>query len=591
MAVEERTRDVYEPLAAYPRPLPVPLPEPGDLETLGELGVRFTPLSRAVTRAALRISGFDAFWRQLPEQAEDLLRKYDLRGANLCGPGIAATTVLRDDARRPGALTRAATLVAAAGSLHDDLRTGRLPPDRHHDDVLEMGKYPNLFATSLVVDDENRTPRIYKSRRTDQITVILGRRLHVLVVGDLTAETIVERLTRALEELATATARSRLPADELPVGLLTAAGHETQGALFPRLSRHQTNARSLAALRESFLTLCLDLDSHPSSDEEAAAIAHSGNPGNRWYHSSLQLVVFGNGRACVVHNSAAYLDGNIMMRAAAELQRRASARSLARADGHPAAALAPATLLLWVIDPALFGQPLQEVRAIQDCQQSTYTLPGIGTSFFARHGVAAIPAFVVALQYATQRLRTEPTTIKQMLTMSRHRCTDFRTASVSTPEVMRLVENLLDDAPAAGARRLLQEAIESQGRACRRARQAVPLPELLWLFISSRDTVSRWWASAVIGGGMKLLALLGSFRPELNEVVISHPSIYPEVGFLGRPGSRIPYVDAYTLHYQIHPEKIVVTVAPSLAWTVPNAEFIAELREGLQRVQRIIEAS
>jgi hypothetical protein len=89
---------------------------------------------------------------------------------------------------------------------------------------------------------------------------------------------------------------------------------------------------------------------------------------------------------------------------------------------------------------------------------------------------------------------------------------------------------------------------------------------------------------------MKLLGLLGAFRPELNEVVISHPSIFKEVAFLGRPGTRIPYVDVYTLHYQIHPEDVIVTIAPSLAWTVPNAEFMAELRAGLQRVQRVIEA-
>jgi hypothetical protein len=588
--VEERTRDVYEAIAAYPQALPVPLPAEGDLESLAQVGLRLTPLSRAVTRAAFRMSGFDRFLRRLPDMAEDLFRRHQLREAHLCGPVTAATLVLADDERAPDAVTRAATLVVAARRLHDDLRAGRLAPDRQRDEVLEMGRYPNLFGTSLIVDHTNPTPRMFKTPRTYQITVVVGRRLYILPVGDLAGGTAVDELAHALRDLVTLAVRNRLPADELPAGVLTAASHDTQRAIFTRVAKREANARSLLALRHSFLTLCLDVDSHPGSAADAGASAHTGNCGNRWYHSSLQLVVFGNGRACAIVNAAAYLDGHVMVRAAAELQRGAAAVPLPGTDGVPTGALPPPRLLSWDIPAPLFARALDDLRSLQDNQPSTFTVPEVGGAFFARHGVDPTAAFVVALQYATRRLRAGPTVIRQVLTMARHRCTDLQTAAVSTPEVMALVEQLMyESRPPSAARGLLRQAIESQARVCREVRKAVPLSELGLLYLASLSGVRRLWTRLVLGGAMKLLAMLGHLRPQLHDVLVSSPSIFKEVPLVGRPGTRIPYVHAYGLHYQVHRDHVVVCVAPSMSWTVPNAELMTELRAGLERVQQVIE--
>jgi hypothetical protein len=74
-----------------------------------------------------------------------------------------------------------------------------------------------------------------------------------------------------------------------------------------------------------------------------------------------------------------------------------------------------------------------------------------------------------------------------------------------------------------------------------------------------------------------------------QEVLISHPKIYPEIPVVGRPGIRLPYVDYFGLHYQIMADQIVVTMMPSVNWTVPNVEFVAELRANLMKIQQIIQ--
>jgi hypothetical protein len=583
---DERTRDIYEAIEGYPPALPVPLPPPGDLESLAEAGLRLTALSRGVTRAALAWSGFDAFLRRLPETAETLLRRHELRAAYLYAPVISGTLALADDARGLSAIDRAATLLLAARSLHDDIRAGRLPPDRHKDQVLEMGQYPNLFGTSLIVDQDSPRGRIFKTSRLDQITVIAGRRIYVLDLADLGAGTTFAQLREALAEIAVLGARNRLPADELPVGVLTAADHPTQCKIFRQLRASEGNRDSLAALRHSLLTLCLDLDARPATDGEAAALAHSGNPANRWYHQSLQIVVFGNGKACAICNFATYVDGNVMMRGSAELQRRGSAVAI---DARPAAtALPPARELSWEIEPELVALALQDVRAVQDNQQSTFDLDGIGRTFFRKHGLDPIGAFVVALQMAAQRVSRAPIEIKQMLTMARHRCTDFRSASVSTPEVMRFVEEV-ESGPVEQRSALLQEAVASQASACRVARRQVPLAELLALFLASRKGLAKFAATVVLGAALRLLALLRLYQPVIHQVLISHPTIHPEVPVVGRPGVRLPYLEAFTVHYQIFDETIRVTLAPSVVWLIPNVELVAELGDSLRRLRMMLE--
>jgi hypothetical protein len=561
-----------------------------DLEGLEKMGLKSKPVARAIAHAALRLTGFRAFQKHLPDTIDDHLRQTNLRGPSLCAPVVSATTALADDPRGLAPIERAATLIFAARSLYADITSGCFTPDCYQGQVLEMGQYPNLFSTSLIV--AGKKPRLFKSANVSQITVIVARQFYTLQIGPPDAETTIEQLISALYELAHSAQRNRLNGDAVSPGVLTCATDATQIKAFSRLQKVETNAQSLAALRHSFLTLCLDLDSTPASATEAAFYAQSTNADNRWHHASLQLVVFGNGRACLLFNFDAYLDGNVMMRGAAEMQKRAAQAPLAQGQERNLAKLPPPIGLRWEIDRRLIHRAHKEFQEFQDNQQATFVIDGIGQTFFAANRIRPVETFVAALQMTADQLADRRIKITQFLAMSKYCCGDLVTAVVSTPELLQFADYIRgDDCQPDRARQLLDEAIQSQVSAARKARQHLPLDEVLSLFMLSRQGVRRHLVLIVLALTFLLLQITGLFKLQRQEVLISHPQIYPEVPVVGRPGIRLPYVDYFGLHYQILANQIVVTMMPGLRWTVPNVEFMAVLRESLTQIKEIIQNS
>jgi hypothetical protein len=587
MDTGERTRDIYEQIAGYPKPPVVPLPEPDDLDSLEQMGLRLQRFSRGVVKATMAATGFRAFQKQLPNRLEDLMRRHNIRGAYLFAPVVSATLVLEDDPRHISPIERAATLVFAARSLYEDITSARLAPDEYRGQVLEMGQYPNLFSTCLIV--EGRRSRIFKSANVSQITVALAGRLYALQIGNPGSGTTIEQLQEALAELVRTAEHNQSERQVPGVGLITGAEHITQLKAFTRLQRIGVNAESLSALRHSFLTLCLDLDSKPSSQAEAAMVAHIGNCGNRWYHSSLQLIVFGNAMACALCNFSTYLDGNTMMRAASELCKRGAAQPVADGARKNFVSLPPAKQLDWEVNPELIQLAQKDLQSVQDNQQATFEIQGIGRSFFTAHNLEPVPAFILALQMTARRLTGKMAGVTQFLTMSRYRCMDLVTADVTTPEVTRFVDYLDGDAVQRDqAMALMQEAVESHAREYRKARRHLPLDEVYALYTESLKGFRSLYVTVVTTLTFMLLRILGFFKPTSREIIVSHPEIYPEVPIVGRPGIRLPYVKYFGLHYQILEDKIVVTVMPSVSWSIPNTQLIAELHESLKRIQSLL---
>jgi hypothetical protein len=584
----ERTRDIFEELPAFPKPPLVPLPDFDDPATLAQLGLRTGPFARRVIDAVFRLVGFRRFRRRLPERLEDLLRRTNLRGPNLFAPITSATLALEDDPRGVDGITRAATLVLAARGLYRDLTSGRLEPDRLEGEPLEMGQYPNLFSTSVVVDDDGK-PRLFKSAKTSRIAVIAARRIYVLDVGEPDAPLALASLRTALASIVERAHRTPLKDGEPAAGLLTCAGHLSQLRFFRRLQKDAVNRRSLAALRETFLTLCLDQDSAPDTHATAALFSHSANGANRWFHASLQLVVFGNARACAICNFSAYLDGNVMVRAAAELQQRARTQPLEQRTSDERSPLSAAEELRWNLGPTFGRRAQDDLRRVQSNEQATFVIPGFGRTVFEKHGVDPVPTFVLALQWAVRRLTGRMTPIAQLLTMSKFRCTDLAHAVVTTPEVARFVEHVDARGDAcAETPALLRAAIDSQRRACREARGHLPPTIALGLFLRTSGSTRRFFAVVLLNAMLFLLRRRDAADSWRAQVVISHPELHPEVAVIGRPGVRVPYVGCFGLHYQIWREQIVVTPMPSPRWSVPNAELVAEIRTALERIEQLL---
>ncbi len=645
-----RTLDAYEELPHYPQPPLVPIPRPEDLDgLLAELGQPPGSLARRITDVTLALTGFRPWLAHLPENIETLQRRHNLRLPGLQTPVISATLALADDPRPLSPLARAATLILGVRSFYRDLMTGALPPDTQRGHPLEMGQYPNFFSTSQVI--EGGRVRLYKSKHVSTINVIVGGRFYLLDIGEPGAEPSAAELEAALVEIVRrAKEEPREPGERSP-GVLTCATDPTQRRAFAALQRSPVNRESLRRLRHTFFTLCLDLDDQPATLEEAALIGHSRNQDNRWMHASFQVVVFGNARACGICNFTAYLDGNVMMRGAAEIQRRAAkvttevvttkegdtlrsddfsrpspgsddfsrpspgsddfSRPSPGSDdfSRPVTTEVVTTKierLRWQIPEPLLAQARRDLEAMLDHtgQPATFEIPGYGRQFFAQHGVEAVPTFILALQMTGNRLVGRPTRITQFLSMSRYRCTDLTTAVVTGPQVQRFAEAMLGGTAEAvttkataeavttkggDLRGLLRAAVDEQAQITRQARRFLPLPVILNLFVRCKKGAAQPLTALALVIRARLLRKLGAFAGLEREILVSHPEIYPEVPIVGRPGVRLPYVRYFGLHYQIMADKIVITMMPGTQWQVSNAQLIADLTDSLHRIQLVLE--
>lgn len=506
----------------------------------------------------------------------------------LYAPVISATMALLDDPRLLTPVDRATTLILAARQFYEDVMSGTLPPDQLRGEPLEMGQYPNFFGTSLILDD-NRF-RIFKTKSADQITIIAARRIYLLTVADWQAQSVFEQVRQSLQWIIADSQQHRAKLTEPSPAVITAASNLVQYRSFQALTKYPLNRQNLEWLSHSLFTVCLDLNNHPRSYARAAFLAHATNFDNRWFHSSLQFIVFGNSRACTYCNFSTYLDGNTMMRGASEMQRRATAIPIPPPGDQAPAPLLPIKALQWRVPIGCIQSAQRDIQMILDNQDATFKIDGIGKEFLGKNGCEPVPTFIVALQLATLRLIGEMAKIEQFLTMSKYRCMDLVTAIVTTPEVIRFTE-YMDKEPMdlMQARSLLKEAIDSQARACRQARRFLPAHDIFGLFILSKKKYARLVILGIAALFAKILKQFGAFTlARGREIIVSHPEIYPEVPIVGRPGIRLPYVKYYGLHYQIFEDHIIVTMMPGVNWRIPNAEFLAELQRCLSIIKQIV---
>jgi len=336
---------------------------------------------------------------------------------------------------------------------------------------------------------------------------------------------------------------------------------------------------SLAALRRCFMVLCLDLDGTPPDVATAGIRVQIGNPANRWYIASAQLVVFGNAKAGILCSFPAYLDGNVMMRGATEIQQRALAVPVGDVGGP--SELLEHRALPWraaTRSSRLARRAWKDVRRVEDHQQATFTLGGKGRAAFESRGLDPVNTFVIALAIATRRMLGKLPNILQLVTVSKYRCVPVGGAVVTTPELLRAVEYMVDGGGPA-ALGLLRASLESQVREVRAERAGLSLRWPIEGYVRSRRGLQRVLVSGVLASALAALAASRSLpgRP----IVISHPEIVPGVPLVGRPGVRLPYVRHYGLHYQMFRDETVVTFMPGLRWRIGNARMAEALDRAL----------
>lgn len=579
MQFTERTRDIYENIPGYIQP---PLNDfRKDIPFYQDhpLGLDLYPFVKRIARAILSVAGYFKFINRLPDQAEQLLRTTNLRGPALFGPVISATVALQNDAQNPSALQRAVQLVIGSYMLHTDIRAGNLLADRAGENYLEMGQYPNLFATSIIIED--KTTRIFKSACQNQFTVLCKGQFFLVEIDDWDDPLLAGRLYATLQEIVS---RSEVPVCKYNPGAISAASDRTQHRIFKILKSKQTNRFPLERLRHSLFTLCLDLEEQPTSYASALQLAHSGNDANRWFHSGLQLVVFGNAYAAAICNFSVYLDGNTMMRGCAELLERAAASTRPELpEAHiKSFRIRP---LKWDIPPAFVEKAQQELSRIKSIDPATYDLPDLGKQTFKDLGIKAVPAFVVALQATLIQLTGSNRRIHQFICLTHFRYMDLTTTQISLPSVTACARMLLrNEVNAQEFTKLLKRSIEAQNKQITMSRQRFPVEDTIALFLKTRTGIGGRYSRILVALLVFLLKVSGQIKQLRREVIISHPKIYPQLPYIGRPGVRLPYITYFGMHYQILDDQTRITIMPGQRWTTANSILANTLQNNLKRI-------
>ncbi|RPH97161.1 MAG: hypothetical protein EHM72_13925, partial [Calditrichaeota bacterium] len=516
MLPNERSLDLYEQIPGYIQAAPIPIPEINTATIEKKLDLKLNRLTRLLVTMALYGTGFKSFSKNIPEKLEQLQRKVNLRGPMLFAPVVSATLALKDDSRIRSMIDRAITLALGAYDLYQAVWSAQLSPDYVKGDICEMGQYPNFFSTSITF--ENNRPRIFKSSKINQLTVIAANRIFILEITDWESTSIQSQLRSGLNRILEQVRVSQRQDEFHTPAMLTAANDITQYQGFREIIKNPLNAASLEALRHSFFTLCFDIDEMPKTYADAIYRAHRLNFANRWNHSSYQLVVFKNFKACAICNFSTYLDGNTMVHGIAEIQKRASTKIIDIPDRSIRAT--PAIKELgWNFEKSIVESAQNSIHSILDDQKATFTIRGIGEHFFKCHGCKAVPAFVIALQTAVKRLTGEIIPITQFLSISKYRCMDLTTCGVTTEEMQQFI-NYFDAVNFDNrALDLFHKAIQSQIKKMQDARKSMPIDDLISYYIQSRKKIKRLYVVICFGLLFRILRKAGALKSMRRNIV------------------------------------------------------------------------
>ncbi len=578
-----------DPLPGYNEPPVAPLLPLGDPQILVDKNVRPSPLSKTVYQLFWKLNGFWGFYKSLtPEELEKLLRTVNVRLPGLYSPIISATLLLEHSHyTSTDWLSRATALVLAAQSFYEDLMKGRLEQDNIKGMPLEMGEYPNLFGTVLAVEGTHVT--FLKNRDPKYLLVISNGWYYCVPL-----EKDFQKLRNILETCYL-DSQNRKSALHNSIGWITAAENRIQFFAWKRLRKNPLFRAELEKINDIFLTLCLDSPVVPESDNDAARFIHIDNPGNRFYLSGTQLVVFANAVAGVIFNFTAYIDGNPMSRFANELYKRSEIQLEKNINGlknYQQVENAKIKPLELKVPPVILTKTIRSVRRIIDGQQHTFQLTGFGRKAFGAYERDAVPLIVLALMAAIHKLTGRVPIVEQFVSMAHFRGMGLTRVKVTTPECREICELLNSSSSEEAATELTEKirtCIRSQKHHVHRVRQYMPISLLETLYINSQSKIKRPWIFANILFRELLIKLTNHTLNPPVDILLSHPRILDGFRIFGRPGIRLPYVRQFGLHYLVYPDKLLLTFMPGVRWRIPNAIVVHELQKQLEKLIQFIQ--
>lgn len=577
-----RTKAIFEELLHYQKP---PLIEKSAIDVAEySKNENLSLTQKFMLNLYLKFSGYNRNLESFYQQLESLLCNNDKKSGALFAPVVSATISLKDDENISNPFHRAATLIIAAKSIYDDLCSGDLEADKYNDQILEMGQYPNCFSTCQLIEDGK--VKLYKGTKSDFIIVIVNEKYYKLSISDINSNSI-KTLKNAFEQINNHS-KSYNNKNYYSPGTLTCGKNKTQIKIFSELLQIEENKNSYNIIKDSFFVLCLDLKESPQGKEELLKQAHINNPPNRWYHSSLQIVVTGNAKAACVCNFSNSLSGNVMIRLADELYFRSREISLAMKNQNQELNL-EFDILNWSVKNEDIKKVEQELAPFLDNQKSTFSIPVFNSKLLTKYNFKSVPAFMIVLQKTINEFLNLSPSIYQFVSMSKYRCMDLTVQNITTEEVQRFITNWENElVPVNEKVKQLREAVTSQQEKLRMARKSFPILEILQLNLKTYKGISFLYRYVLFALLVNYFVITGYFKKIGREILVSHPKISEGVTCIGRPGVKIPYAKYFGMHYQIFDEEIVITMMPGLDWKISNKDLMDKLSKNIAELNKLL---
>ena len=185
----------------------------------------------------------------------------------------------------------AAQAVVAALGFYKMVRNGTLEPDSCKGASLSMEQYSDIFGVTRIPGD----PTDHNVRNdSNWIAVMCGGRVFRQVVLNSNGDPLPEQgLARSFRTLIDSSGNEE---DCIPLASLTSQPRQKWSRIRTKLlAESGDSARTIKMVEASLFVLCLD---RPESlaIEQIAKNLLCGDPGNRWFDKSFQIIVLGKGR-------------------------------------------------------------------------------------------------------------------------------------------------------------------------------------------------------------------------------------------------------------------------------------------------------
>ena len=507
---------------------------------------------------------------------------------------FVATTLLEADGEADPA-RKAAQLIRGALAFRDDVLNDRLPQEFEAGKPLDMQRYRRLFSRLALQVQRNGkdVQKMTDCAPSDYVVVaVCGLMYRLQCVEDghsLAYEELARQLGLLLTDARSRSASSATPSGQF--GLLTVLFNRKHGKLYRELMAKDRDG--VEAMNRALFCVAIDLDSEPTTLDQALRASHSANYRNRDHRRSLQVVVSANGRAAVTVHPHAGIGGTYMAKLASALWM--TCQELQRAPEETAGEVVRSRYRYLPL--VLSGASSRDLEAsdadvrrrmYRPEEPTTLRFEGVGGDAFRDRRISPDGAFHAALHLAYHRSFAKVPYTSNFINLRNVRDGDIWKYT-STSEAMRQFVH----APGARTLAAAVEAHRQLVKANKRGDEEVYQSGMSLFRLISEGHVP-------FAAFPALMILLSLFIPNFakrfigSDIWVSSIPALPGIEMMGRAGVRLSFLDkgGFAGHYMIFPDHVKVCLLSSLKQrpdAARNRRFFETLDQCLHEVKDLVE--